>query len=66
MNWLRSLLVTSVIGAGIAIVILLVSMITGESGFLVAGILAVVFTLTWFWVHRSMNDHELKPRQRLR
>ena len=66
MNWLRSLLVTSVIGAGIAIVILLVSMITGESGFLVAGILAAVFSLTWFWVHRGMHDHELKSGQRLR
>ena len=64
MSWLRSLFITSIIGAGIALVIWLVSMITGESGYLMAGILITVFAIAWFWVHRGMNDSELhsKPR----
>jgi hypothetical protein len=64
MSWLRSLLITSIIGAGIALVIWLVSMITGESNYLMAGILIAVFAFAWFWVHRGMNDPELHSRER--
>ena len=59
MNWFNSLMITSVFGIGIALVIWLVSMIAGDTGAWMAGVLSVVFALVWFWVHMSMNDKEL-------
>ncbi len=64
MSWLRSLFITAIIAAGIALVIWLVSMITGEQNYLMIGLLIVVFAIVWFWVHRSMNDPELDPKHR--
>ena len=61
MSWLRSLMVTSIIGMGIALVIWLVSMITGEYEIWMFGTLASVLSILWFWVHRGMNDPELHP-----
>jgi len=63
MSWMRSLMVTSILGAGVAVVLWLVSMVTGEKGIWMAGLLIVAFTVVWFWVHRGMNDPELHPHK---
>lgn len=59
MKWLHSLLITSVLAIGIGIVVWLVSMITGETDYLMSGVLIAVFIVVWFWIHRSMHDTEL-------
>lgn len=59
MKWLHSLLITSVLAIGIGIVVWLVSMITGETDYLMSGVIIAVFFVVWFWIHRSMHDTEL-------
>ena len=59
MSWLKSLMITSVFGLGIALVIWLVSMMVGDTNAWMAGVVALAFALVWFWVHQSMNDSEL-------
>ena len=62
MSWLRSLSITAIIGTGIGIVMWLVSLITGETGAWMSGVLATCFAMLWFWIHRGMNDPELQPK----
>lgn len=59
MSWLHSLLLTLILAAGIGVVVWLVSMTTGDSDYLISGVLIAVFLVVWFWIHRSMNDPEL-------
>lgn len=56
---LRSLLITSVLGAGVALVLWLVSQIAGDGNAWMSGILAIVFALCWFWVYLGMKDREI-------
>jgi len=59
MSWIQSLLITSVLAAGIAVVVWLVSMITGETDYMMTGVLIAVFFVVWFWIHRGMNDPDV-------
>jgi len=59
MSWIHSLLITSVLAAGIAVVVWLVSMITGETDYMMTGVLIVVFIVVWFWIHRGMKDPDI-------
>jgi len=66
MSWLNSLLITSAYGAGVALVIWLVSMIAGDTGVWMVGVLTAVFAIVWFWVHMGINDPELGNRHHLK
>jgi hypothetical protein len=57
---LRSLLITSVVGAGVALVLWLVSQISGSNEAWFTGVLALVFAMCWFWVYLGMKDPELQ------
>lgn len=60
MLFLRSLLLTSIFGAGIAAVIWLVSLIPGNNASASIGaMLVVAFGMAWFWVYLCLKDRQL-------
>lgn len=64
MLFLRSLLLTSIFGAGIAAVIWLVSLIPGNNQNTPLGVVLVIaFGMAWFWVYLCLKDRRLQSDQ---
>ncbi len=57
---IRSFLFTAVVAAGIALVMWLVSLITGDTDLRLIIVLVTVFLIAWFWVYQGMRDKMIK------
>lgn len=60
---LRSFLITAVFGAGIAVVLWLVSLITGHSNISLIITSAIAFLVAWGWAYLSMKECRSKQQK---